>query len=116
MPHACRASARGRTVRGGPALVRTVSAPATPEQLLLEARAVLESLRRLDRSAHDGGRLTVEAIDSITATIMAFQGRIEATARHYNHAWALHDVLAARRLVDESRLVVLGLLADLEAA
>lgn len=90
--------------------------PATPEELRLEAHAVLDSLRRLNRSAHDGGRLTVEAIDAITATLAAFQARVEETAGHYNHAWALQDVLAARRLLDESRLIVLGFLVDLDAA
>lgn len=90
--------------------------PATPEELRLEARSVLESLRRLDPSAHDGGRLTAEAIDAVTATIAAFQVQIEETARSYNHAWALQDVLAARRHIDAARLIVLGFLAELEAA
>lgn len=79
----------------------------------MEAHAVLDRLRRLDRSAHDGGRLTVGAIDAITGALGAFQRRIELTARHYNHAWALQDVLVARRHLDESRLIVLGMLAEL---
>lgn len=89
--------------------------PATPEELRIEAHAVRDRLRQLDASAHDGGRLTVEVIDAITTSIAAFQRRIESTARHYNHAWALQDVLAARRLIDESRLLVLGFLAELDA-
>lgn len=79
----------------------------------MEAHAVLERLRRLDSSAHDGGRLTVDAIDAIAGALAEFQRRIEATARHYNHAWALQDVLAARRHLDESRLIVLGFLTEL---
>jgi hypothetical protein len=79
----------------------------------MEAHAVLDRLRRLDRSAHDGGRLTVSAIDAITDALAQLQRRIEETARHYNHAWALQDVLAARRHLDDARIVVLGFLAEL---
>jgi hypothetical protein len=89
---------------------------ATPQELRMEAHSVLDRLRRLGRSAHDGGRLTPEEIDAITASLAAFQVRIEETARHYNHCWALQDVLAARRHIDEARLIVLGLLADLDTA
>lgn len=79
----------------------------------MEAHAVLDRLRRLDSSAHDGGHLTVDAIDAIAGALAELQGRIEVTARHYNHAWALQDVLAARRYLDESRLIVLGFLTRL---
>lgn len=80
----------------------------------MDAHAVLERLRRLDRSAHDGGRLTVAALDEITTALVDLQLQVELTARHYNHAWALSDVLAARRHLDDARLVVLGFLADLD--
>jgi hypothetical protein len=79
----------------------------------MEAHAVLDRLRRLDRSAHDGGRLTVASIDAITDALAQLQRRIEETARHYNHSWALQDVLAARRHLDDARIVVLGFLAEL---
>jgi hypothetical protein len=90
--------------------------PPTPGELRTEAEAVLERLRRLDRSAHDGGRLTVEAIDAITGALAEFQRRIEETAGTYNHAWALEDVVAARRSIDEARLIVMRFLADLASA
>lgn len=79
----------------------------------MEAHAVLERLRRLDGPGGDRDRLTVEALDAIAGALAEFQGRVEATARHYNHAWALQDVLAARRHLDESRLIVLGFLTEL---
>lgn len=79
----------------------------------MEAHAVLDRLRRLDHSAHDGGRLTVDAIDGITGALSELQRRVEVTARHYNHSWALPDVLAARRHLDDARLIVLGFLAEL---
>ncbi|MDO9410200.1 hypothetical protein [Patulibacter sp.] len=91
------------------------SRPSTPGELRMEAHDVLDRLRRLDRSAHDGGRLTVQAIDEIAAALGALQRRIEVTARHYNHAWALQDVLAARRHLDDARVIVLGFVAQLRA-
>jgi hypothetical protein len=89
--------------------------PATPAELREEAHAVLERLRGLDRSAHDGGHLTADAVDAIAGAIAELQRRIEVTARDYNHSWALQDVLAARRHVDAARLLVLGFLAELGA-
>lgn len=87
--------------------------PATPDELRMEAHAVLDRLRRLDAGARDGERLTVDAVDAVTGALAELQRRIEQTARHYNHTWALQDVVAARRHLDEARLLVLGLLADL---
>lgn len=79
----------------------------------MEAHAVLDRLRRLDAATRDGRRLTVDAVDAVTAALAELQLRIEATASHYNHTWALQDVVAARRHLDEARMVVLRLLADL---
>lgn len=76
---------------------------------------MLDRLRRLDRSAHDGGRLTVRAVDEIADALTRLQGRIEVTARHYNHAWALQDVLAARRHLDDARVIVVRFLTELRA-
>lgn len=87
--------------------------PATPEELRLEAHSVLDRIRRLESGSTDGDHLTADAIDDLTVAISSFQGRIEATARHYNHAWALQDVLTARRSIDEARLIVIGFLTDL---
>jgi hypothetical protein len=87
--------------------------PATPDELRMEANSVLDRLRHLEASVRDEGYLTTDAIDELTDAISAFQVRIEATASHYNHAWALQDVLAARRSIDEARLMVIGFLTDL---
>ncbi|WP_026912720.1 hypothetical protein [Patulibacter minatonensis] len=87
--------------------------PSTPEELRMEANSVLDRLRRLESSVRDGGHLAIDAIDGLTDAISTFQGRIEETARHYNHAWALQDVLAARRAIDEARMIVMGFLTDL---
>lgn len=81
----------------------------------MEAHAVLDRLRRLDRSAHDGGRLTVRAVDEIGDALGTLGRRIEETSAHYNHAWALQDVLAARRHLDDARLIVVGFLGRLRA-
>lgn len=87
--------------------------PATPDELRMEAHAVLDRLRRLDAATRDGQRLTVDAVDAVTGALAELQRRIEVTARHYNHTWALRDVVAARRHLDEARMVVLRLLSDL---
>ena len=79
----------------------------------MEAHAVLDRLRRLDVATRDGQPLTVDLVDAITGMLAELQRHIEATARHYNHTWALQDVLAARRHLDEARMVVLRLLSDL---
>lgn len=81
----------------------------------MEAHAVLDRLRRLDRSAHDGGRLTPRAVDDIAAALGDLQLRVEETSAHYNRAWALQDVLAARRHLDDARLIVVGFLTRLRS-
>lgn len=105
---------RRSTDRTGPAAAAD-DEPDAPQDLALRAKSILEQVRAISLTTRRLDPVTIDTVTSITDTLTAYHDAIERTSQRYTDRRDLPDVLSARRCISDAQVLVLGIIAELDA-